>query len=109
MAAKTAVRRTQAKPIRIGLKEARPPLVDRLEAIEQSFQDSWHGANAAVRETAQGVQAVVETMVRAVVQDAGQAAGRLLDFPVLVRRHPWLMVGGAFVLGLAAADLAGRP
>lgn len=28
--------------------------------------------------------------------------------PAHVRRHPWLMLGGALLLGVAAAILAGR-
>ncbi len=85
--------------------------MEKCETFEQGIRDTWQGANAAVKDGLVSAQATVETTVQAVrgaLQDAGGAVGRALDVPAHARRHPWLLVGGALLLGLVAGRLVSR-
>ena len=42
------------------------------------------------------------------VHETAEAMGGFLNVPAHVRRHPWLMVGGALLLGVVLGNLAGR-
>jgi ElaB/YqjD/DUF883 family membrane-anchored ribosome-binding protein len=86
-------------------------LMDKLETLEQGVRDTAQGANAAVADTAEGLKVATQSTVRAVqgaVHDSAQALGRAFDLPAHVRRHPWLMVGGAVLAGVVVGRLAGR-
>ena len=88
-----------------------PTLMDKLETLEQGVRDTAQGANAAVADTAEGLKVALKSIVQAVqgaVKDSGQALGRAFDFAAHVRRHPWLMVGGAVLAGVVVGRLAGR-
>jgi ElaB/YqjD/DUF883 family membrane-anchored ribosome-binding protein len=86
-------------------------LTGTLGTLEQGIKDTWHGATAAATRTAGGVTSAATTTLHAMqgaVHSTGEAMGRAFDLPAHVRRHPWLMVGGAMLLGVAAGYLVGR-
>jgi ElaB/YqjD/DUF883 family membrane-anchored ribosome-binding protein len=97
-------------------------LVDNLESIGQGVKDTWEGATAAVTETGHNVQKAVETTMGAVegavegtaesvgaaVRGTASALGWALNFPAHMRRHPWLLMGGAVVVGLLLGRLVNR-
>jgi ElaB/YqjD/DUF883 family membrane-anchored ribosome-binding protein len=85
--------------------------MDRPETLEQGVRDTAQGANAAVADVAEGLKAAARSTVRAVqeaLHDSAQAVGRAFDLPAHVRRHPWLMVGGAVLAGVVVGRLVGR-
>jgi ElaB/YqjD/DUF883 family membrane-anchored ribosome-binding protein len=112
MAGVTSVIERGPDALRAEVEETRAGLVDKLESLEQGIKDACQDASAAVSDTLESVKATVETTVQAVqgaVHDTGEAMGRAFDFPAHVRRHPWLMAGGALLLGVMAGRLVGPP
>jgi ElaB/YqjD/DUF883 family membrane-anchored ribosome-binding protein len=98
--------------LRAEVAETRARLADKLEIMEQGIKATWQSATAAVSDTVESAKATVETTVREVqgaVQSTNAALGWAFDYPAHVRRHPWLMVGGALLLGLAVGSWLGRP
>jgi ElaB/YqjD/DUF883 family membrane-anchored ribosome-binding protein len=122
MAEETSPIDREPKPLPRGVEEPRASLVDKLGTLEEGIKDAWHGATAAATRAVEGVKAATETTVHAVhgaaettahaVQGAAhstsEAMGRAFDLRAHVRRHPWPMVGGALLLGVAAGYLVGR-
>jgi ElaB/YqjD/DUF883 family membrane-anchored ribosome-binding protein len=111
MVAETNVIKQKPEALRAEMEETRTNLTDKLETLEQGIKDTWQGATAAVTDTVEGVKATVESTVQAVqgaVQDTTEAVGRAFDLPAHVRRHPWLMMGGALLLGIVVGNLVGR-
>jgi ElaB/YqjD/DUF883 family membrane-anchored ribosome-binding protein len=111
MAEEISVIEREPEALRVEVEETRAGLVDKLETLEQGIKDTWQGATAAVSDSVESVKATVETSVQAVqgaVHGTTEAMGRAFDFPAHVRRHPWLMVSGALLLGVVAGHLVGR-
>jgi hypothetical protein len=111
MAEETRVSEREPEAPRAKVEETRVGLVDNPGTLEQGIKDAWHGATTAATRTAAGVKAAATTTMHAMqgaAHSTGEAMGRAFDFPAHVRRHPWLMVGGAMLLGVAAGYLARR-
>jgi ElaB/YqjD/DUF883 family membrane-anchored ribosome-binding protein len=111
MAEESNVVEREPEALRAEVDETRARLVDKLHTLEHRVVDSWQDASTAVAETVENVKATVETTVHAVqgaVHDTTAGMGRVLDVPAHVRRHPWLMLGGALLLGVVAGRLVGR-
>jgi ElaB/YqjD/DUF883 family membrane-anchored ribosome-binding protein len=112
----------EPETLQAGLEDPRARLADRMGSLEEGIKDAWHGATAAAARAVEGVKSATETTVHAVqgaaettvhaVQGAAhstsKAMGWTFDLPAHVRRHPWPMVGGAMLLGVAAGYLLGR-
>ena len=56
-----------------------------------------------------GTVATTVEAVQGAVHDTGEALERAFYIPAHVRRHPWLMLGGALFVGYVVAILIGRP
>jgi len=122
MAEKTSPIDREPETLQAGLEDPRAGLADKLGTLEEGIKDAWHGATAAATRAVEGVKAATETTVHAVqgaaettahaVQGAAhstsKAMGWAFDVPAHVRRHPWAMMGGAMLLGVAAGYLVGR-
>lgn len=96
---------------RAEVEETGGSLAGKLGTVEQGIKDTWHGAAAAATQTAEGVKSAATTTMHAMqgaVHSTGKAMGRAFDLPANVRRHPWPLVGGAMLLGVAAGYLIGR-
>ena len=94
-------------PIREALAERRAALAEKLGALEQQLARTVQGTTEAVA----GVMETVETTVREVrvaVRETAAAVEGAFDLAEHVRRHPWLALGGAVLLGLAVGKLVGR-
>jgi len=85
--------------IRHDMEQTRTSLAEKLDALETTLEAKVVGAKEAVEHTVEAVEHTVET-VKETVSNA-------LDFRGHVRRHPWLMVGGAFSLGCLGGYLLG--
>jgi ElaB/YqjD/DUF883 family membrane-anchored ribosome-binding protein len=122
MAEETSPMDREPKTLQGGAEETRTSLADKLGTLEEGIKGAWHGATAAATRAVEGVKSAAETTAHAVqgaaetaahaVQGAAhstsKAMGRTFDLPAHVRRHPWPMVGGAMLLGVAAGWLIGR-
>jgi ElaB/YqjD/DUF883 family membrane-anchored ribosome-binding protein len=122
MAEETSSIERESKTRQAGVEDHKASLADKLETLGEGVKDTWHGATEAATRMATGVQSAAETTVHAVqgaaettahaVQRAAhstsEAMGRAFDLRAHVRRHPWPMMGGAMLLGVAAGYLVGR-
>jgi ElaB/YqjD/DUF883 family membrane-anchored ribosome-binding protein len=85
--------------IRQQIDETRSSLTAKLEALEEQVVGTVQNAKATVEETIENVKETVQETV-STVKDT-------FDIPLQVRRHPWPMVGGCFVLGLVTGAVVG--
>jgi ElaB/YqjD/DUF883 family membrane-anchored ribosome-binding protein len=111
MAEETSSIDREPKTLQMGVEEPRASLVDKLETLEERVKDTWHGATGAASRMAAGVKSAAETTAHAVqgaAHSTSKAMGWAFDLPAHVRRHPWAMMGGALLLGVAAGYLLGR-
>lgn len=93
--------------IRDDMAETRTGLADKVETLEQEIKDTVQDATSVVTDTVANVKATVEA-VQGAVHDSVVAVGHALDFPAHVRRHPWLLIGGAMLAGFLVGNLLGR-
>jgi ElaB/YqjD/DUF883 family membrane-anchored ribosome-binding protein len=93
--------------IREDIAETRTDLADKVETLEQEIKGTVQDATSAVTDTVANVKATVQA-VQGAVHDSVAAVGHALDFPAHVRRHPWLLLGGALLAGFLIANLLGR-
>lgn len=101
-----------------GSGEPTPNAPDWFETFERGIAATWHGAEGSILNTLGSARAnvrrgttTVQTTARAVqgvIRDTTEAAGWILNVPAHVRSHPWLAMGGAFLLGVALGRLSGR-
>jgi ElaB/YqjD/DUF883 family membrane-anchored ribosome-binding protein len=90
----------------------------KVEMLEQGFRDTAHEAATAVTDTAAAVKAAVgeavdearaavgETadVVKRAMHGAADGLKRVFDLRSQVRRHPWLTLGGAVLVGYVVAS-----
>jgi len=92
------------------MEARRSSLAEKLEALESQVADSVQGVTSAVSNVKEVVQDTVESVkdsvesVKGSVQDTVGSVKESLDFERQFDNHPWLLMGGAFVLGFAAAQ-----
>jgi ElaB/YqjD/DUF883 family membrane-anchored ribosome-binding protein len=111
MAEKTSVIEREPETLRAEVEETTEGRVSMLGTLEQGIKDTWQGTSAAATRTAEGVKAAATTTMHAMqgaAHSTGEAMGWAFDLPAHVRRHPWPMVGGAMLLGVAAGYLVSR-
>jgi ElaB/YqjD/DUF883 family membrane-anchored ribosome-binding protein len=88
--------------IREQIDETRSALTDKLETLEEQVRETVQSAKATVEGTIENVKSSVQETVRTVK--------RTFDLPYQVDRHPWAMMGGSFLAGLALGKwLEGQP
>lgn len=93
------------------LEESGASKVEQLDTLEERIKDTGHGATGAATRAMEGVKAAAETTAHAVqgaAHSTSKAMGRAFDLPAHVRRNPWLLLGGAMLVGAAAGYLVGR-
>lgn len=81
--------------IRSQMDQTRADLTDKLESLESRVSEGMQATGTAVSETYTSISG------------AAQAVSDALNFPLHVRRHPWLAVGGSFAVGYLAAQWSG--
>jgi hypothetical protein len=90
--------------IRQQMEETKSQLTGKLESLESQVSNTVQTTGSAVNATVEAVQETVETVTGA-VQDAVQSVTNAFHMERQFQRNPWLVLGGAAVLGYAAADL----
>lgn len=106
------------------LEETQAALSDKLEKLQEKVLGTVEGATGAVTETVQAIKGTVQNTTSAVnetveavrdsvketvssvkdtvthtVQGGVDAMKDVMNVPLQVQRHPWLMVGGSFAAG----------
>jgi ElaB/YqjD/DUF883 family membrane-anchored ribosome-binding protein len=108
--------------IRQEMQQTRTALTEKLEALENQVMGTVHSATSAIQETVHSVRDAVEettSTVRAAVQGTvgdvrtslDETVGTVketLDMELQVRRHPWLLVGGAACAGFLSGKMIDR-
>jgi ElaB/YqjD/DUF883 family membrane-anchored ribosome-binding protein len=98
----------KTEAIREEMEGTRASLGKKIEALENtvvgSVKEVAATATETVSEVTEAVQGTVETVTEA-VSGAATAVQSALDIPAHVRRHPWISLGGAFVVGVMSARL----
>jgi ElaB/YqjD/DUF883 family membrane-anchored ribosome-binding protein len=98
--------------IRQQIEQTRESLTDKLETLEGQVRQTISSVSSTVGQTVENVKSKVEDTVQAVssaVEHTVDSVKRTFDIPYQVRRHPYLMTGGALALGAALGYLlAGR-
>lgn len=94
--------------IRDKMEDTRASLGKKIEALENTVvgtvKDVAETATETVSQVTEAVGDTVETVTEA-VSDATTAVKSALDIPEHVRQHPWITLGGAFVVGFIAERL----
>jgi len=97
--------------IRQQMLETRTALSEKLEALQEQVLSTVEGTTRTVTETVQTVQEAVQDTVSTVsesVQDTVETVKDTFDLNRQVKRHPWLMVGGAVAVGYLGTRLLER-
>ena len=89
--------------IRQQMEETKSQLSDKLVSLESQVAETVQSTGTAVNATVGAVQETVETVTGA-VQDAVQSVSNAFDLPRQFQRNPWLVIGGAAVLGYFAVE-----
>jgi cell division septum initiation protein DivIVA len=90
--------------IRQQMTETKSQLSDKLESLEHQVSDTVQSTGTAVNDTVAAVQKTVDSVTGA-VQDAVQSVSNAFDVRRQFDRHPWLVLGGALVVGYLAYEL----
>jgi ElaB/YqjD/DUF883 family membrane-anchored ribosome-binding protein len=96
--------------IRGQMEATRTGLTEKLEQLEQAVVGTVEQTTGAVTETVKKVQEAVEGTVEAVketVEETVEEVRETFNLSRHVRRHPWLMVGGAVAVGYVAGRYLG--
>ncbi len=89
--------------IRQQMEETKSQISEKLVSLENQVSDTVQSTGSAVNATVEAVQETVETVTGA-VQDAVQSVSNAFDLQRQVERNPWLILGGAAVVGYLAVD-----
>jgi len=94
------------------IQETRESLTDKVAMLEQTVVGTLQTATDAVQDTVTTVKSAVQDSVEAVKDSVQQSVATVtdsvketLDISKHVRQHPWQMLGGAALAGLAAGWL----
>ncbi len=90
--------------IRQQMTETKSHLSDKLDSLEHQVSDTVQSTGSAVNDTVAAVQKTVDSVTGA-VQHAAQSVSNALDVRRQLDRHPWLVLGGAVLVGYFASEL----
>ena len=97
--------------IRQNIRDTRTSMTEKLEMLEERVQETIEGARTTVEDIVGNVKGTVDTTVEIVkdtVDDTVEKVKRTFDFQYQVDRHPWLMFGGAILVGLTLGSMGRR-
>ena len=90
------------------IEETKSHLWEKLDTLENQVSEVVQSTTTAVSETVASVQETVSNVTET-VQESVQSVSDAFDLPLQVGRHPWIAVGGSFVLGYLAYELLNGP
>jgi ElaB/YqjD/DUF883 family membrane-anchored ribosome-binding protein len=101
----------EAELIRQQMVETRTALSEKLETLEEEVSSRIKGTTESVAETVGTVKEAVENTVHTVkdtVENTVETVKDTFDVNHQVERHPWMMFGGAVLLGFVGGRLLSR-
>jgi len=94
--------------IRDQMAETRSALSEKLEALQDQVLGTVEGTTRSVTDTVEAVQEAVQDTVGTVkesFQETVQTVKSAFDLSEQTEKHPWLMMGGAVVVGFVGGRL----
>jgi len=94
--------------IRDQMAETRSALSEKLEALQDQVLGTVEGTTRSVTDTVEAVQEAVQDTVGTVkesFQETVQSVKSAFDLSEQMQKHPWLLLGGAVVVGYAGGRL----
>lgn len=114
MADEPEVKTDDPEKIREEMERTRASLAEKLEDLENkvtgTVQETVETVSEKVQETVAAVSDTVTSVKESVassVETVKETVKETFNIPLQVRRHPWPMVGGSFVLGFLGGWLTG--
>jgi hypothetical protein len=101
----------EAELIRQQMTETRTALTEKLETLEEEVAAKVRGTTESVAETVETVkEAVQETVhtVKGTVENTVETVKETFDVRRQVERRPWMMFGGAVLLGFVGGRVLAR-
>jgi hypothetical protein len=98
----------QLEETKLQLEETKLQLTDKLGTLEQQVSQTVETASTAVAATVEAVQGTVESVTGA-VGDAVHGMHDAFDLRHQIEKHPFLVLGGAVVVGYLAAGYFKTP
>lgn len=98
----------QLEESKLQLEETKLQLTDKLGTLEQQVSQTVETASTAVTATVEAVQGTVESVTGA-VEDAVHGMHNAFDLRHQFEKHPFLVLGGAVVVGYLAAEYFKSP
>lgn len=87
--------------------QTRARMAQKLEQLEERVQESIEGARTSVYDVVERVQTAAEDVIDR-VDDVIDKTKRSVDPRLQMQLHPWLMVGGAVLLGYTLGNLTNQ-
>jgi hypothetical protein len=94
--------------IRQQMDDTKNQLSQKLQSLEHQVSETVQTTGTAVNATVGAVQETVESITGA-VQDAMKSVTSAFDLQQHVEKHPWIVLGGAVVLGYLSCELVEGP
>lgn len=98
----------QTEVIRQQMEGTRSALADKLEKLEAQVSDQVRQATTTVAETVENVSETVDS-VKETVEDTVETVKHTFDLQWHANHHPWLLLGGAVVLGFVGGRILAGP
>jgi len=89
------------------MEKTRASLADKLDTLENDVLGTVHSATSAVAHTVEDVKSAVGTVTES-LQETVQSVKETFNLNEHVRRHPWVMLGGAVTVGFLGGMMLGR-
>lgn len=90
--------------IRQQIETTKSQLWEKLDTLENQVSDAVLSTSTAVSETVASVQETFSNVTES-VHESVQSVSNAFDLPLQVRKHPWLTLGGSFVIGYLAREI----
>ena len=94
--------------IRQQMEATKSQLWEKLDTLENQVSDAVQSTSTAVTDTVASVQETFSNVTES-VHESVQNVSNAFDLPLQVQRHPWMTLGGSFVLGYLARELLEAP
>lgn len=98
----------QTEVIRQQMEGTRTALTDKLVQLEAQVSDKVQQATSSVADTVEAVSETVDN-VKETVQDTVDAVKHTFDLDWHAKQHPWMLFGGAILLGLVGGRILRGP
>jgi ElaB/YqjD/DUF883 family membrane-anchored ribosome-binding protein len=96
----------ETEVIRQEMEGTRASLAEKLEQLEHQVTEKVQAATTTVADTVESVTSTVDSVKQSFTGTV-DAVKQSLDLERHARQHPWMLVGGAFAVGLIGGHMLG--